>query len=356
MGRIHRIGQGRDVRLYNIVATDTREGDALARLLDNLVAAANELDGKMFDSLRLITEQTFDEASVPDLAQMLGRCFEGDSAQSAALEAVGRITAERLRQAHERQSNAEAHLHSPVELGAAHQVLHDDRLERINPHVVERFASVAASASAITFERSAAADTGFWLLGGKHMELPESLVPNAGEKLRLVATSSAAKQQAKLAGVASAAEAVVLGPGEDAFGELAEAVGMHVAPDLLRGGRLYDPNEADDYELHVYEGAIAEGRAAASSAVPQRRTSLITVCQLQPSSAAISLTVRPRPTRRVAQRAARDVKRARGGAISGDCSVNVPTAQSPFGHRQRRFANTSRTGRPNAPGPPAPHA
>jgi len=263
MGRIHRIGQGRDVRLYNIVATDTREGDAMARLLDNLVAAANELDGKMFDSLRLIAEQAFDEASVPDLAQMLGRCFEGESAQSAALEAVGRITAERLRQAHERQSNAEAHLHSPVDLGAAHQVLHDDRLQRINPHVVERFASVAAAADAITFERSAAADTGFWLLGGKNMEMPISLAPPPGETLRLVATSSVARQQAEVAGVASAGDAVILGPGEETFGELAEAVGSHVAAELLQGGVLYDPNEVDDYELHVYEGDVAEGRAAA---------------------------------------------------------------------------------------------
>ena len=263
MGRIHRIGQGRDVRLYNIVATDTREGDALARLLDNLVAAANELDGKMFDSLRLIAEQAFDEASVPDLAQMLGRCFEGESAQSAALEAIGRITAERLRQAHERQSNAERHLHSPVELGAAHQVLHDDRLQRINPHVVERFASVAAAADAITFERSAAADTGFWLLGSKDMNVPESLMLRSGEPLRLVATSSVARQQAISAGVTSAVDAVVLAPGEDAFGDLAAAVGMHAAPELLRGGVLYDPNEADNYELHVYEGDVAEGRAAA---------------------------------------------------------------------------------------------
>ena len=56
MGRIHRIGQHEKVWLYNLVATDTREGEAHARLLENLVTAANELDGKIFDSLRLITE------------------------------------------------------------------------------------------------------------------------------------------------------------------------------------------------------------------------------------------------------------------------------------------------------------
>ncbi|WP_419862872.1 helicase-related protein [Candidatus Poriferisodalis sp.] len=266
MGRIHRIGQGRDVRLYNIVATDTREGEAMARLLDNLVAAANELDGKIFDSLRLIAEQAFDEASVTDLAKLLGRCFDDGDAASSALEAVSRITSERLRQLHERQRSAERHLASGVELGAAHQVLHDDRLERINPHIVERFASVAAEADAITFEPSAAADSGFWLLGGRNMALPASLLPAGDEAARLVATSASAMQRAESAGVTVTTDAIVLGPGEDAFVELAEAVGEHVASALLRGAVLADPNQADDYELHVYEGQIAEGRAA-----PRRR-------------------------------------------------------------------------------------
>lgn len=54
MGRIHRVGQTGKVWLYNLVATDTREGDALSKLLDRLVEAANELGGKMFDSLSLV--------------------------------------------------------------------------------------------------------------------------------------------------------------------------------------------------------------------------------------------------------------------------------------------------------------
>ncbi len=37
MGRIHRVGQTRDVELYNLVATGTREGDVLEVLLDNFV-------------------------------------------------------------------------------------------------------------------------------------------------------------------------------------------------------------------------------------------------------------------------------------------------------------------------------
>jgi SNF2 family DNA or RNA helicase len=41
MGRIHRLGQTRDVELYNLIATGTREGDVLEVLLRNFVTAAN---------------------------------------------------------------------------------------------------------------------------------------------------------------------------------------------------------------------------------------------------------------------------------------------------------------------------
>ena len=57
--------------------------------------------------------------------------------------------------------------------------------------------------------------------------------------------------------------------------------------------------------------------SAASSARPHRCTAAIAVCQLQPSSAAISLIARALPARRVAHRAAREVILALGGATAG---------------------------------------
>ena len=84
------------------------------------------------------------------------------------------------------------------------------------------------------------------------------------------------------------------------------------------------------------------------SAPPQRRTDALTGCQLHPSSEARSLTGRPRPAWRVAQRPARAVSRSRGGAISRSCSVTVPAGHPRRGQRHRRLCNTSRAGRPNA--------
>ena len=89
--------------------------------------------------------------------------------------------------------------------------------------------------------------------------------------------------------------------------------------------------------------------SAPRRASPQRTTSLFTVCQSQPSSAATSSTERPRPpTWMVTHRAALDVNNARWGPIVGSCSMNDLISQSGFGHVQRRFRHRSRTGRPNA--------
>ena len=88
--------------------------------------------------------------------------------------------------------------------------------------------------------------------------------------------------------------------------------------------------------------------SAPSSAAPQRLTAELTVCHTQPSSAATSLSGRPRPAWRVAHRAARDVNSALGGAISAACSVTVPAPQPRLGQRHRRLCHTRRTRRPNA--------
>ena len=80
-----------------------------------------------------------------------------------------------------------------------------------------------------------------------------------------------------------------------------------------------------------------------SSASPQRLTAVFTVCHTQPSSPATSLSGRPRPAWRVAHRAARDVRSARGGAISAACSVTEPASQPSRGQHHRRLCHACLT-------------
>ena len=258
MGRIHRIGQTRDVELYNLVATDTREGDAHAQLLDSLVAAANELGGKMFDSLSLVGEIALAEAGI-DLEKFLKSLYEsGAQAHPDEVAAIKAITKERLRQIHERQRAAEDFLASGVDVAAAINSLHDERLERINPHIVERFLLRAQTAGMIRFERSALADEGLWLLAADRLKrLPEEL--STEHKAALVATSGQAKRAAIDTGQELAQRAVGLGPSEPAFRSLVGMLSDILRPALFRGGHLKDPTSITDYSLFCFEINVSEG-------------------------------------------------------------------------------------------------
>ena len=261
MGRIHRVGQHRDVHLYNLVAIGTREGEAHHRLLDNLVAAANELGGKMFDSLELIGEivQNQTGTSIDDI---LGATFLDDSRRTLAEEAVAAITTDQLRIAHESASAAGNELASKFddsELEAALDSLQSEQLDRINPHIVERFLNRLATAGLISVNQSTMAEDGLWLIGtGSLGVLPGQLKATEGNRT-LVATSGAAKRKAVQAGQAGAHRAVSLGPSEQAFRDLVALSSEQLRASLWRGGRLSDPTSVTDYSLVAFEVPVAEG-------------------------------------------------------------------------------------------------
>ena len=62
-GRIHRIGQTEVCHLWNLVASDTREGEVYARLLEKLEAAREALGGRVYDVLG----ELFEDTSLKDL-------------------------------------------------------------------------------------------------------------------------------------------------------------------------------------------------------------------------------------------------------------------------------------------------
>lgn len=67
-GRIHRIGQTEVCHLWNLVASDTREGEVYARLLEKLEAAREALGGRVYD--------------------VLGELFEGTALRDLLFEAI----------------------------------------------------------------------------------------------------------------------------------------------------------------------------------------------------------------------------------------------------------------------------
>ncbi len=261
MGRIHRVGQHRDVHLYNLVAIGTREGEAHHRLLENLVAAANELGGKMFDSLELVGDIIQGETGA-DIDDILRATFVDDEERDEAEEAITAITAERLRIAHAAAISYENDLAARFddsEINAALNSLQSEQLDRINPHIVERFLNRLAAAGFISVEQSALADDGLWLLGtGSLKPLPGQLRADPGDRT-LVATSGGAKRQAVQAGQSAAQRAISLGPSERPFRDLVAVASQRLRPSLWQGGRLADPTSVTDYSLLAYEVPVTEG-------------------------------------------------------------------------------------------------
>ncbi|MFC9965646.1 helicase-related protein [Nocardia ignorata] len=248
MGRIHRVGQTRDVFLYNLIATDTREGDTLMRLLDNFVTAANELRGQMFDSLSAVAEITG-----VDYDKWLTDLYGNDEAKKlAAVDAAKAIqTQELVRKAREVRET-ERKLASQVDAVAALTLLQRDLFARINPAIVEAYLDRLDAANVISVSPTAAGE-GFRQIEVTSGSLPASLgggtsahVATSGEALR------AATENIDVAGT------VTLGPGEPGFTDLIDLAETKLAESVFQSGAAQDPSSLTSYDLYAFEATMVE--------------------------------------------------------------------------------------------------
>jgi superfamily II DNA or RNA helicase len=248
MGRIHRVGQIRDVFLYNLVATDTREGDTLMRLLDNFVTAANEMRGQMFDSLSAVAEITG-----VDYEKWLTDLYGNDDAKKqTAIDAAKAIqTQELIRKAREVR-DTDRKLSSQVDAVAALTLLQRDLFARINPAIVEAYLDRLDATGLLSATRTASGD-GFRQITVPAGSLPDSLggagsvhVATSGEALR------AAAENIDVTGT------VTLGPGERGFTDLIHLADKQLAEAMYQSGAAQDPSSLSNYDLYAFEATMTE--------------------------------------------------------------------------------------------------
>ena len=132
MGRIHRIGQTRDVHIYNLVAMNTREGAVLHTLLNKLDNMAETLGESVFDVIGEIFAET-------RLAELIEQVLAGEVTPQEAVEALGGTDIDPQVEERFRALTAEAlaaeHLDWQAQAGNAEQAA--DR--RLPPRYLERF-------------------------------------------------------------------------------------------------------------------------------------------------------------------------------------------------------------------------
>lgn len=255
MGRIHRVGQTRDVFLYNLIAVDTREGDTLHILLENFVTAANELGGQMFDSLSAVAE-----ISGVDYESWLSDLYGNDELKKqTAIDAAKKVQAQELKRVAQQARANESLLSSQVDAMAALTLLQRDLLARINPAIVDAYLERLDHADLLTSQPTAAGE-GVRLLT-RAATLPASL---GGQHQVLVATSGDVLRDPDLA--IDISDIVPLGPGEQAFTDLIGLADDDLAADMYRAGAAQDPTSITPYDLYAFEATLTESGGSRTTA------------------------------------------------------------------------------------------
>ncbi|WP_067697193.1 helicase-related protein [Nocardia jejuensis] len=246
MGRIHRVGQTKDVELYNLVAAGTREGDTLLSLLENFVTAANELGGKMFDSLSLIAEL----AAVPFGEWLQTMYGDDEPAKRSIAQAAKQIKAADLKRHAEssfRQDNAISTALSSKSLIA--QSNHDLG-GAITPAIVGAFLQRLSTADVLRASHTAAGE------GILQLDSTNPLPMSLGGRSQVLVSTEIVPPSTEMT-IADASAIVPLRPGTVALNDLLDMSARYLAPEMYRGGVAADPLASTAYELLLFASELA---------------------------------------------------------------------------------------------------
>lgn len=241
MGRLHRIGQRRPVHIYHLVSPQTREGQVQHVLLTNISTVSMSLGGRVFDLL----DATAERANFSYVAAMLS----AQASQSAGRDVRVPSVAE-LRAAAEQLADEEKRLARRPDITAAEARFREDRLEAINPIIVDGFIDRLAPALGWRMTSGPAPGIRRVLDGSR---LPPAL---GGGREALIAADGASVSQARADGAIGLDDVITLGPTERPFQELIALGADRGDPALVRGVRLTDAGSRSGYMLLAYAAEI----------------------------------------------------------------------------------------------------
>jgi SNF2 family DNA or RNA helicase len=249
MGRLHRFGQKNpEVRIFNLVAENTREGDVLATLLEKLEEARKALcSDKVFD----VVGQLLKDVSLRDLLR--DALFEVPpySAQKK-LESI--FATQKLRAIIEEQrKNASAFGDVAKRLGQLNNEIDVERITKLLPAYVQNFVEKAAPRLGMEIQGdligparfSASGAEGRWLY-----DLSEHFPQGLPDYLSV-------KRDLDLGDI-DASRCAFLRPGEVIFDTMCSETINRFRADIMRGAAFCDPTAEKPYYLAVYIFQIGE--------------------------------------------------------------------------------------------------
>jgi superfamily II DNA or RNA helicase len=131
-GRIHRIGQTEVCRLWNLVASNTREGEVFTRLLDKIEEQRKAYGGKVFDVLG----KAFDETPLRDLLIEAIRYGEQPEVRAKMHQVIDAKVADGLKELLEERALAHETM-ADVDLAELRRQMDEARARRLQPHYIE---------------------------------------------------------------------------------------------------------------------------------------------------------------------------------------------------------------------------
>ena len=130
-GRVHRIGQEEVCRLWNLVATNTREGEVFERLLEKIEEQRAAYGGKVFDVLG----GAFSDKPLRDLLLDAIRYGELPETRAKMHQVIDSNVAEGLRELMAERALASEGMHD-TEVDAMRRAMDDARARRLQPHYI----------------------------------------------------------------------------------------------------------------------------------------------------------------------------------------------------------------------------
>jgi len=247
MGRIHRYGQTQEVFIYNLVATDTREGSVLAALLKKLEAMRQDLGNRVYDVVGELVEgvrleQLFREA--------LARRRSFDEIRQEMEARLDEEARERIRQA-----TLEGLATRHIDLSQLRQEQAAAREQRLVPEYIERFFVEAFGELGGRIERRA---DGLWRIEWVPARI-RSLPPEVGRRSGKVA-STYRRLTFHKEDLRRHPDAEFTAPGHPLFEAVAHHVLAEYGPALREGATFLDPKGRIEGLLWLLRGSVCDGR------------------------------------------------------------------------------------------------
>jgi superfamily II DNA or RNA helicase len=133
-GRIHRIGQTEVCHMWNLVASETREGEVFKRLLDKLDAMREVFGGRVFD---VLGDQLFEDP-LRDLLIEAIRYGDRPEVRARLEQVVDEAVGEKLKEAL-RERSLLSELMSATDVAQIRRQMEEAEARKLQPHYIRSF-------------------------------------------------------------------------------------------------------------------------------------------------------------------------------------------------------------------------